>query len=584
MPLTIVGISGHFHDAACCLMQDGVVVAAAEEERFSRRKHDGAIPRAAFRWCLESAGLTIADVDCVAYYEEPVAKLGRQLWMGLPSLPSTSAAALFRLDATRPEREIRHVLGYDGRLVFSSHHLSHAASSYLLSGFPEAAILTVDAVGEWSTTTYGRGSGAEMDLFDEVRFPHSLGLLYSAITAYLGFEVNEAEYKVMGLAPYGQPRFMDEIRRLITVEEAGGFRLDQKYFDFLGGERMFSPALCELFGRDARQPESEIDGFAQDVAASLQAVLEEILLEKVVWLHDRVPSDHLCLAGGVALNCVAVGKIVARGPFEHVFVQPAAGDAGGALGAAAVAHVQLTGRRPAPLHDMFLGPGFEAEADGLLRGSGVRFEDFAGREPDLLAATASRLARGEVVAWFQGRMEFGPRALGNRSILADPRQPAMRDRINAQVKRREAFRPFAPAVLAERASEHFHLGRPAPFMVETVTVRHPAELPAVTHVDGSARVQTVSPEDNRRFHGLLSAFEATTGCPVLLNTSFNLRGEPIVCTPLDALLCFVRTDLDCLVLGDVLVERSALPSSWLEWFRDRPPPTPRTAHEVYALL
>jgi carbamoyltransferase len=585
--LNVIGISAHFHDSACCLLQDGRLVAAAQEERFSRVKHDARLPRAAFRYCLEAGGLTIADVDCLAYYENPVKKLDRQLWMGLPHVPPATPRALFRLDALRPEREIRELLGFEGPIEYFDHHQSHAASSYYYSGFAEAALLTVDAVGEWATTSYGRAEGSRLELFEEVRFPDSLGLLYSAITSYLGFEVNDAEYKVMGLAPYGEPRYVGQVRSLVTVEDDGRFRLDMRYFDFLGGTRMFSPELCRLFGAPPREPESALSPFAKDVARSLQVVLEEILLAKAEYLHRRVPSANLCMAGGVALNCVAVERIVKAGPFERVFVQPAASDAGGALGSAALAHVHRTGERPdaRPLAHVFLGPRFDADAIAeTFRPSRARVQDFRGREPDLIRATVDRLVAGKVIGWFQGRMEFGPRALGNRSILADPRDPGMRERINTLVKKREAFRPFAPAVLLSKAAKHFELDHPAPFMVETCRVRSRWDLPAVTHVDGSARVQTVDRAANPRFARLLEAFEARTGCPILLNTSFNIRGEPIVCTPVDALLCFISSDLDCLVLEDLLLDRDGLPESWLNWFRERRPAARALADDVYTLL
>jgi carbamoyltransferase len=584
--LNVVGISAHFHDSACCLLQDGRLVAAAQEERFSRIKHDPSLPRAAFRYCLDAAGLSITDVDCIAYYENPVKKLDRQLWMGLPQVPPASPQTLFRLDAMRPEREIRELLGFEGPVEYFDHHRSHAASGYYYSGFPEAALLTVDAVGEWATASYGAAEGARLDLVEEVAFPDSLGLLYSAITAYLGFEVNDAEYKVMGLAPYGEPRYVDAIRSLVSIENGGGFRLDLRYFDFLRSVRMFSPELTRLLGAPPRQPDAPLTPFTQDVARSLQVVLEEVLLAKAAYLRRRVPSANLCLAGGVALNCVAVERIVTSGLFERVFVQPAASDAGGALGAAALAHVRRTGERPdTRLAHVFLGPRFDADGiAALFRSSPARVADFRGSEADLLRATVDRLVSGKVVGWFQGRMEFGPRALGNRSILADPRDPSMRERINALVKKREAFRPFAPAVLATRAAQHFELNHPAPFMVETCRVRSPLHLPAVTHVDGSARVQTVDADTSPRFARLLAAFEARTGCPILLNTSFNLRGEPIVCTPVEALLCFIRSDLDCLVLEDLLLDRDGLPDSWLRWLRDAPAFGAGVRDDVYTLL
>ncbi|HUE84891.1 MAG TPA: carbamoyltransferase [Vicinamibacterales bacterium] len=582
----IVGLAAHFHDSACCVLVGGRLAAAAQEERFTRVKHDSSLPRNAFRWCLANAGLTIADVDCIAWYEDPVAKLDRQLWMGLPQVPPAAPPFLFRLDAARPARELRELLGWDGRIEFVPHHVAHAASAFDFSGFRDAAILTVDAVGEWTTTSYGRGHELGIDLFEEVEFPHSLGLFYSAITSYLGFDVNDAEYKVMGLAPYGRPQYVDQMRMLVENVPGGRFRLDLEYFDFLGGARMFSDALCALFGRPPREPESELDAFTRDIARSAQVVLEEILLAKAAWLHEQVGSPRLCMAGGVALNCVANGRILREGPFEELFVQPAASDAGAALGAATITHRRMTGAAPPVerLAHVFLGPAYSGdEIRAVLRGSGVTTQVF----PDQAALcdhVAERLACGEVIGWFRGAMEFGPRALGARSILADPRNPAMRDRVNAFVKKREGFRPFAPAVIAERAGEHFDLDHDAPFMLETCQVRSALDLPAITHVDGSARPQTVEAGANPGFHALLRAFERRTGCPILLNTSFNLRGEPIVCTPIDALLCFVRSDLDCLVLEDTVIDRRDVPPAWIEAFRDTPARRTGVSHTVYTLL
>jgi carbamoyltransferase len=586
--MNIVGISAFFHDSACCLLRDGELVAAAEEERFSRIKHDSGLPVRALRYCLEAAGLSIADVDCVAYYENPRVKLDRQLWQGLPDVPPVRRDALFRLDATRPAREIRETWGYEGPIEIFGHHESHAASAYHFSGFPEAALLTVDAVGEWTTTSYGRAAGPELALFEEVHFPSSLGLLYSTITGYLGFDVNDSEYKVMGLAPYGRPRHVEALRRLVESGPDGSFTLRLEYFDFVRGRRMFSDELVALLGRPPREPGGEITPFAEDLAASLQCVLEEILLEKVRYLHDRVPVEQLCMAGGVALNCVANGRIRREGPFRRVFIQPAAGDAGGALGAAALAHVRRTGERPrtGPLRHALWGPEFTgAEIAHLLGSSPVAHHDFRGDEAGLLESTVDRLAAGKVVAWFHGRMELGPRALGSRSILADPRVADMRDRINASVKKREAFRPFAPSVLWAHAGEHFDLAHESPFMLETCQVTSPLDLPAITHVDGSARVQTVTPRANGRYHRLIEAFHRRTGCPVLLNTSFNVRGEPIVCNPVDALVCFLRTDLDTLVLGDFLIDRAAIPADWERWYGALPADRrPREAGNVYSFL
>jgi carbamoyltransferase len=566
--MNVLGLSAFFHESACCLLRDGRLAAAAEEERFSRVKHDPRLPVAAFRHCLRAGGLALTDLDAVAYYESPVRKLSRQLWAGLPE---GGAPDLPWLDPGAPERAIREGLGWEGPIVICEHHRSHAASAFLFSEFAEAALLTVDGVGEWATTSYGRGRGAAVELFETVDFPHSLGLLYATLTSYLGFEVNDGEYKVMGLAPYGEPAYLAEMRRLVAPSPGvpgGQYRLDLRYFDFVRGRRMYSDALPRLFGAPPRRPEAEITRFHQDVARSLQAVLEEVLLEKAAWLHGRTGLSDLCMAGGVALNVVANGRILRDGPFERLFVQPAAGDSGACLGAAALAHVELGGGRPEPLRHVYLGPRWTAdEVAGLLRATGVAAQDFRGREGDLLEAVVDRLARGEVVGWFQGAMEMGPRALGGRSLLADPRDPGMRDRLNRLVKKREAFRPFAPSVLASRAGEHFDLDHPSPYMLETCRVISPLDLPAVTHVDGSARPQTVDDSAAAvapRYAALLAAFERRTGCPLLVNTSFNVRGEPIVASPVDALSCLGVSGIDALALEDFLIDRAALPAHWAD--------------------
>jgi carbamoyltransferase len=560
--MNVLGLSAFFHESACCLLQHGRLVAAAEEERFSRVKHDPRLPVSAFRFCLRAGGIGITDLDAVAFYESPLKKLSRQLWAGIPEGASPD---LPWLDPGAPERAIREGLGWDGPILFFDHHLSHAASAFLFSDFPEAALLTVDGVGEWATTSYGRGRGAEVELFEEVDFPHSLGLLYATLTSYLGFEVNDGEYKVMGLAPYGEPRFLDEMRRLVSPGPGGQYRLSLDYFDFVRGRRMYSDALSRLLGEPPRRPEAEITRFHQDVARSLQAVLEEILLAKARWLHERTGLPDLCMAGGVALNVVANGRILREGPFERLFVQPAAGDSGGCLGAAALAHVQLTGERPEPLSHVYLGPRWSAEEiAGLLTATGIQAHDFRGREAELLEAVAVRLGRGQVVGWFHGPLELGPRALGGRSLLADPRDPRMRDRLNRLVKKREAFRPFAPSVLAEHAAAHFDLDHPSPYMLETCRVTSPLDLPAVTHVDGSARPQTVDPEVAPRYAALLEAFRRRTGCPLLVNTSFNVRGEPIVASPVDALSCMGVSGIDAVVLEDFLIDRAMLPQNWAD--------------------
>ena len=557
----IIGISCFFHDAACCLLKDGVLVAAAEEERFSRQKHDPGIPKHAFNYCLEEGGLTIDEVDCVAYYEEPAKKLARQIWMMLPGLPSEKKV-LARLDPRRPEREIREVLGFEGPIECVGHHHAHAASSFYYSGFKDAAILTVDGVGEWDTTSFGRGNGNGLEIFETVEFPHSLGLLYSTITGYLGFEVNEGEYKVMGLAPYGQPRHVDMIRKLIINQPGGQYLLDLRYFNFKSFNQMHSDEMVSLFGQPPRQPRTEILDFHKDLARSLQYVLEEILMDKLQYLHKLTGSENLCMAGGVALNCVANGRIKREGPFKRMFVQPAAGDSGGALGAAAIAHKRRTNGSTESLsifRHAYLGPAFSsAEVASFIESTGIKAEDFRRREPELLEAVAQRLATDKIAGWFHGRMEFGPRALGARSILADPRGEKTQDRINSIIKQRESFRPFAPAVLEDRAAAHFDLDHASRYMLETCQVKSPIKLPAITHVDGSARVQTVDEETNPRFARLLRTFEQLTGCPILLNTSFNLNYEPIVCTPVDALSCFIRSGLDTLVLEDFIIDRSAI--------------------------
>ncbi len=556
--MNILGISAYYHESACCLLQDGHLVAAAEEERFSRVKHDARLPVSAVRYCLEAGGIDVADVDCVAYYELPARKLARQLWAGDPL---DGPPGLPWLDALRPQRDIRDVLGYEGRIATFEHHLSHAASAFLYSGFSDAAVFTVDGVGEWATTAYGQGHGSHVELLERVEFPNSLGLLYSTITSYLGFRVNSGEYKVMGLAPYGEPRYVEQVRALIDSRPGGQFVLDGRYFDFRGGKRMFTDRLFELFGAPAREPESDIAPFHRDVARSVQAVLEEVLLEKVRYLGTRVDSPRLCMAGGVALNCVANGRILREGPFEELFVQPAAGDAGGCLGAAALAFVQLTGRRPpgGRLRHVYLGPRYASETVAAqLASLGVQALDFRGAEAGLLEAVVDRLVAGQAVGWFHGAMEFGPRALGARSIVADPRAADMRERLNRLVKRREAFRPFAPSVLLRAAPEHFDLDHPSSFMLETCAVRSPLDLPAITHVDGSARPQTVEREQLPRFAALLEAFDRRTGCPVLLNTSFNVRDEPIVCSPVDALSCLVESDLPCVALEDFIIDRAMI--------------------------
>ena len=579
--LRIVGISANFHDSACCLLVNGELVAAAQEERFSRIQHDPSVPKQAFRYCLESADLEVTDLDCVAYYENPMKKLARQIWSGqIECAPGDP----FRFSATRPKNQIRQVLGYSGELVFSDHHLSHAASTFFFSGFDEAAILTLDGVGEWATTTYGHGHDDSIRIFEEVDFPNSLGLLYSAITSYLGFAVNDGEYKVMGLAPYGEPAYLDHVNQLIRPGAKGQYRLDRRYFDFTNPSRLYTEALPTLFNAPPRSPGSEITAFHKDVARSVQTKLEEILLSKACYIRERVQSANLCLAGGVALNCVANGKLLRSRIFDNIFVPPASGDAGGALGAAALAHVQRSGKSICRrrLDNACLGPSYSrAEVEALLCDAHIQALDFREDECALLEATVQRLVQGNVVGWFHGRMEFGPRALGARSILADPRGASVRDRINAVVKKRESFRPFAPAVLADCLQEHFDLDRPSPFMMFVCDVTSPLDLRAITHVDGSARVQTVDSETSPRFAALIRAFDRHTGCPILLNTSFNMHDEPIVRHPAEALQCFMLSAIDSLVLEDFIIDRCHLPELSCELADSIPKPSPERSHDVY---
>jgi carbamoyltransferase len=584
MSLNIIGISALYHDSACCIIQDGVLKAAAQEERFTRIKHDPAMPYHSLMYCLEAAGITIADVDCVAYYENPEKKLSRQLWSGHYF---GDEELIRKLNPHRPEREIRELLGFEGDIKFYEHHQSHAASTYYYSGFDASAILTVDGVGEWATTTYGVGNGAGMKLFEEVQFPHSIGLLYSTMTNYLGFEVNEGEYKVMGLAPYGKPLYADKIRKLIRMGEKGQFELEMKYYDFLQGNKMYSQELCDLFERPARVPESKMEQFHADIARSLQAVLEEILLSKANYLYQETGMENLCMAGGVALNCVANGNILRKGPFKNMFVQPASSDSGCAMGAAALAHVDLTGGKPQKekLDHVYLGPSYStSEIAKVLDATSFKYSDFTGDSDKLLAEVAGLLADGKVIGWFHGGMEFGPRSLGARSILADPRDADMRDRINAMVKKREGFRPFAPAVLESKVLDHFELDHPSPFMLETCQVKSALDLPAITHVDGSARVQTVNNDTNDRFARLLQQFYDITGCPILLNTSFNVRGEPIVCTPEDALKCFITTDIDCLILEDFIIKREDNDLDLMAWMINLQAKSSGIVHDVYTFI
>ena len=560
--MNILGISCYYHDAAACLLHDGGIIAAAQEERFTRRKHDAEFPAHAIRYCLREGGITAKDLDYVGFYDKPLVKLERMLYTYLATFPRSfrsfqKAMPVWIRQKLWVKDRIRRELDYTGEILFGEHHQSHAASTFLVSPFREAAILTVDGVGEWSTATYGVGKDRSLDLFFELRFPHSLGLLYSAFTYYLGFKVNSAEYKVMGLAPYGEPKYFDLIlRELLDVKEDGSFKMNMRYFNYAHGLTMTNGHFSSLFGGAPREGEATLDQRHKDIAASVQKVTEHIMLKMANHLHKTTGQKNLCMAGGVALNCVANGRILREVPFEDIFIQPAAGDAGGAIGVAAfIYHTVLGHERNSPWRHAYLGPAYSnGEIRGYLAHNGITFHEYPTAE--LLQRTARLIDEQQVIGWFQGRMEFGPRALGNRSIIADARNPKNKDTVNLKIKFRESFRPFAPTVLLDRVNEYFELERPSPYMLLVAQVRpEKRTVPSVTHVDGSARIQTVSREENALYYDLISEFDRLTGCPVIINTSFNVRGEPIVCTPHDAYLCFMRTNMDYLVMGNFLLDK-----------------------------
>lgn len=594
MSTSILGVSAFYHDAAAALIVDGRIVAAAQEERFTRKKHDADFPKHAVAYCLKEAGLTSAQLDHVVFYEKPLLKFERLLETHVATAPFgfrsfLKAMPLWLHQKLHLPREMSRGLGggYRHRYIFPEHHESHAASAFYPSPFSEAAILTMDGVGEWATASLGHGRGRELELSHELTFPHSLGLLYSAFTGYCGFRVNSGEYKLMGLAPFGEPVFATTIREhLIDLKEDGSFRLDLSYFNYCAGLTMTSEKFHRLFGGPPCAVGAAPTAREANLAASIQVVTEEVMLRMARHLHTLTGSRNLCLAGGVALNCVGNGRLLRESPFEQIWIQPAAGDAGGALGAALfVWHQLLEKERPMPQGDSqqgsLLGPAPSAdEIETALQDWGARYER-AENEAALCDQTAAMLESGQVVGWVQGRMEFGPRALGARSILGDARDPAMQSRMNVKTKFRESFRPFAPIVRRERAAEYFEL-RPdqeSPYMLIVAPVRAEKRcpvakpvgegldrvrearsvIPAVTHVDHSARVQTVDTDRNPRLARLLESFERRTGCPVLINTSFNIRGEPIVCTADDAIRCFFATDMDALVIGDYIVQRAGQP-------------------------
>ena len=599
--MRILGISAYYHDAAAALVVDGEIIAAAQEERFTRTKHDPDFPANAVRFCLDFAGLKPADLDCVAFYDKPFLKFERLLETYLAFAPRgftsfRQALPLWIKEKLFQKSMLVKQLGtaldpdvdWNGKLLFSEHHLSHAASAFYPSPFERAAVLTMDGVGEWTTTSLAHGNGNALEVLREIHFPHSLGLLYSAFTYYTGFKVNSGEYKVMGLAPYGEPRYANAIREhLIDIKDDGSFRINLDYFDYCTGLRMTNERFDELFGGPPRNPESRLGQKEMDLAASVQAVTEEVVLKLAKSVAQETGERNLCLAGGVALNCVANGKLLRAGAFDRIWIQPAAGDAGGALGAALGAYHmfkggsrQLSGSGRDAMKGSYLGPFDDnAAIREQLTAAGAVFEILD--DDEIVDRCARALAAGMAIGWHQGRMEFGPRALGARSVLGDPRSPTMQKLLNLKVKFRESFRPFAPSVLRENVSAWFDLDEDSPYMLLVADVRPEhriamtpeqqalfgidklnvprSSIPAATHVDYSARVQTVHADTNPRYHALISRFLDLTGCPIVVNTSFNVRGEPIVCTPVDSFKCFMGTDIEVLAVGNAYLEKSRQP-------------------------
>lgn len=594
--MRILGISAFYHDSAAALIEDGVIVAAAQEERFTRKKHDPGFPCNALEYCLEEAGIAMKDVDYVAFYDKPFLKFERLLETYLAftprgfrsfkiAIPVWLKEKLFQKEYLRKEfKKYDPDFDWMNKLLFAEHHQSHAASAFYPSPFEEAVVLTMDGVGEWATTSIAIGRGNNMEMVKEIHFPHSLGLLYSAFTYYTGFRVNSGEYKVMGLAPYGEPKYKDLImEHIIDVKEDGSFRLDMSYFNYCTGLTMTNDKFANLFGKPVRAREGEaLEQFHMDIAASVQAVTEEVVLRITRSLREEYSIDNLCLAGGVALNCVANGKVLRDAAFKNVWVQPAAGDAGGALGAAMTVYYHHKGAQRVAdtgkdfMRGSYLGPVFEQkDIEARLTAVGAKFDVLS--DQGTIEKTAGAMASERAVGWMQGRMEFGPRALGGRSIIADPRSPKMQKILNLKVKYRESFRPFAPSVLREDVAEWFDHDQDSPYMLMVADVAKDkqvemtdeqqalfgieklnvprSDIPAVTHVDYSARIQTIHKETNPRFHAVVSAFKELTGCPVSVNTSFNVRGEPIVCTPEDAFRCFMGTELDNLVVGNCFLRK-----------------------------
>lgn len=594
--MRVLGISAYYHDSAAALIEDGHIRCAAQEERFTRKKHDSSFPSNSIAYCLEETGVDPSDIDHVAFYDKPFLKFERLLETyvafaprGFKSfsmaLPLWLREKLFQKRLLTEELEKRFPdVDWSSRLLFSEHHLSHAASAYYPSPFENAVVLTMDGVGEWATTSVAIGNGSKLDIHKELHFPHSLGLLYSAFTYYTGFKVNSGEYKLMGLAPYGEPIFTRTILdELIDLKPDGTFRLNMDYFNYCTGLTMTNERFDKLFGIPVRKPDDRVEQIHMDLAASIQAVTEEVVLRLTRSLASEYSIPNLCLAGGVALNCVANGKILREGSFNSIWIQPAAGDAGGSLGAALVAYY-LHRDMPRPqgngrdsMQGAYLGPQYsDSDVERRLTGAGARYESL--QEKEIISRTAKALAEGKAVGWFQGKMEFGPRALGGRSILGDPRSPSMQRDLNLKIKFRESFRPFAPSVCVEDVSDWFDLNSESPYMLIVADVKAErrrlmteqenrlsgidklnvprSDIPAVTHVDYSARIQTVDKRTNPKYHSLISKFKETTDCPILVNTSFNVRGEPIVCTPEDAFRCFMGTNLDVLVVENCYLEKS----------------------------
>lgn len=594
--MNILGISAFYHDSAACLVVDGKIVAAAQEERFTRKKHDPEFPKNAAAFCLKSQGLTIDDVDFVAFYDKPLLKFERLLETYLATAPQGFTSYAKALPMWLKHKlwipdTIKSELGFKGEVLFTEHHQSHAGSAFYPSPYQNAAILTIDGVGEWTTNSLGVGNGNKFSIIREIKFPHSMGLLYSAFTYFTGFKVNSGEYKVMGLAPYGEPKYAQKIYdNLVDLKDDGSYHLNLKYFNYMSGLSMTNEGFDSLFDGPRRKPESPLTQREMDLAASIQVVVEECMLRQANYLHKETGLDNLVMAGGVALNCVGNGKLLRNGPFKNIWIQPAAGDAGGALGAALCTWYgyldkpRLTDEKHDFQSQSLLGPEFSNdEAVDQLAQFGAVYRRVSGDE--LYKVTADILSQEKVIGWFQGKMEFGPRALGNRSIIGDPRSQEMQANMNLKIKFRESFRPFAPAVLREDVSKYFDLDYDSPYMLLVAPVKEErrvpmtadqeklfgiaklnvakSDLPAITHVDYSARVQTVEARNHPRFYNLLSAFKEKTGCSVLVNTSFNVRGEPIVCTPADAYACFMRTNMDALIVGDLVMLKQDQPK-WQE--------------------